>query len=128
MIRLAAVGALLLALGCEDGPAITCNLSCGTCSSGQVCFGGGHFYSAQCARSCNTTDDCSGHDHCLLVAGQPGPVCLSDATPCAGNQPTCMVMAARCVDANTLQTIFSTSACAYEHTHCANGCSNGACN
>jgi hypothetical protein len=127
IFRLALV---LLLAGCNDGPTNgSCQASCGTCSSNQICFGADGFFGAQCARTCHSSDDCSSSDKCLAVTGEPGPVCLgSTPSPCVGYTPNCTRSRTTCVDANTLSQLVDPTSCAFEQKTCKNGCTADHCN
>lgn len=88
---------------------------------------------AFCASTCTDDRDCAKNARCItLFAAMLPSVCIVDSTAigCYGasggvcdTPPTC--------DGDVANVSFSDSArgiCGWERVHCANGCSNGACN
>ncbi|HXU72046.1 MAG TPA: hypothetical protein VN947_22090 [Polyangia bacterium] len=113
-----------------------CSSGCGGgCGSGEQCFvpAGVTQLGDFCAHPCTDDRDCNGGARCVVLfaallpsACMGGPMTI----PCAQPGGTCDTLA-QCHGANSADVPFADSGrgiCGWERVHCANGCSNGACN
>jgi hypothetical protein len=89
---------------------------------------------AFCAKPCVDDRDCGAGVNCVVLLGAMlSPACLPEqgAIGCSSSGGGVCDTASTCHDANTADVAHAASVrgiCGWLRVHCANGCTNGACN